>query len=540
MTTPSGKVPPHFVVIVPGYMGSKLRDKGTGEIVWVDLSTLPWNFLQWGDWLDNLLKTLAYPNPALESAGMIDAVTYLPPWGKLENYERLVEKLRSMGYRVSAAQCFGHDDDGEGFDESRLDVYAFAYDWRQDNRQSASELGAAIKRWSKHHPGKDVWIIAHSNGGLVARWYIEMEGGKEVVERLFLMGSPWDGTPKALRMAINGFDRLFRLKFSLFNIPERTRNLVRSFPSIYQLIPTQNPFLRDEHNQPVDPFAADAWLRAPALQAYLQDGRRFSEDLGTKLSVETYCFFGTRQLTPTSGRVAFGAAGRWATLRWDPETEVGDGTIPQSSAVHPRATEKLPYPVSHGDIYVDKAVLEKLRYEMMDRYRTDRAEVRAGRLRVVFEHGNSPVHEDFYSPGQQIKLWATVEKFPPAAVEGGDAPPDALRLSPVTNATITVRAKWRQPLPGEPEGRVEPPSEFGAITLERVADVPGRYEGQLTAPNEEGFYDLEATVKVHREKTVTLSELIGVEPATEGSALRRESDAVPDEAAEAGEEAEAR
>lgn len=34
--TPAGP-PLHFLVIVPGYMGSLLKDKKTGKMVWLDL-----------------------------------------------------------------------------------------------------------------------------------------------------------------------------------------------------------------------------------------------------------------------------------------------------------------------------------------------------------------------------------------------------------------------------------------------------------------------------------------------------------------------
>ncbi len=32
--------PKHFIVIVPGYMGSLLRDKKKGDIVWLDVAGL--------------------------------------------------------------------------------------------------------------------------------------------------------------------------------------------------------------------------------------------------------------------------------------------------------------------------------------------------------------------------------------------------------------------------------------------------------------------------------------------------------------------
>jgi pimeloyl-ACP methyl ester carboxylesterase len=43
--------------------------------------------------------------------------------------------------------------------------------------------------------GKTLHIVAHSMGGLVARWFIEREGGNHMVQHLVLMGTPNAGSP---------------------------------------------------------------------------------------------------------------------------------------------------------------------------------------------------------------------------------------------------------------------------------------------------------------------------------------------------------
>jgi pimeloyl-ACP methyl ester carboxylesterase len=43
--------------------------------------------------------------------------------------------------------------------------------------------------------GKAVDVIAHSAGGLVARWFVEREGGAQMVDRLTLVGTPNQGSP---------------------------------------------------------------------------------------------------------------------------------------------------------------------------------------------------------------------------------------------------------------------------------------------------------------------------------------------------------
>jgi pimeloyl-ACP methyl ester carboxylesterase len=43
--------------------------------------------------------------------------------------------------------------------------------------------------------GKELHIVAHSMGGLVSRWFIEQEGGNQVVQHLVMLGTPNAGSP---------------------------------------------------------------------------------------------------------------------------------------------------------------------------------------------------------------------------------------------------------------------------------------------------------------------------------------------------------
>jgi pimeloyl-ACP methyl ester carboxylesterase len=464
-------------------MGSKLRDRTTGETVWVDFGSIPKNILHWQGWLDHLLDTMAYPNDNLEPSGIMDEVVIVPPWAKQEHYGRLFQALERMGYRADSARHA----------ENELDVYAFAYDWRQDNRISARQLGEAIERWRAHHPGAQAWIIAHSNGGLVSRWYIEREGGKDRVGRLFLMGSPWDGSPKSMRILFGGLDMLFRRRFNLFDLPQRSRDLLRTFPSAYQLIPYHNPFLRNKDNEPIDPFTGTGWIDNDEQHQLLLQGRRFNEDLETAPSVETLCFFGRKKPTVTHGIVDVEAQGRWKDIAWA-ATEAGDGTVTEHSAVHPHAHRELPFAVGHGDIYVNPAVLEFLEWELIDKYRRgDRALVTTARLSVLFEPDR-----DVYAPGDSIVLSAQVLG---AADEDGKRPH-------IEDAAIQVVLEWQRPLPGDEPSRAPERSIRASLAQTRE---PGRYAAELRAPEQEGYYRLTGMVDVLGEPSTNLSELVVVE-----------------------------
>ena len=481
---PGNGQPSHFIVVVPGYMGSKLRDKTTGEIVWIDFSTIPANPLRWDDWLNNLFSKMAYPNDDLEPAGIVDEVVFVPPWAKQEQYGRLVRWLEDIGYCADEHQ----------FSEAERNVYTFSYDWRQDNRISGRKLGEAIQRWSSFHPGAKAWLIAHSNGGIISRWYIEKEGGRETVGLLLLMGSPWDGAPKSVKILFEGLDTLFRKGFNLFDIQRRTRDLTRTFPSAYQLIPVLNPFLRNLNNELVDPFDGHGWLSQPLHLQYLEDGKRFNLELGNSLSVETLCFFGRKLPTTTNGLVRFAAGDTWDSIEWF-ANEAGDGTVPERSAVNPNASGKYPFLVNHGDIYITPPVLEFLQWELVDKYALlpgaeDRAAALTPRLRVMFEASG-----DSFSPGEEISLWASVRRMEDDA--------------PLSGAQVQVRTLWRQALPGS---QAAPPvAPLPSTHLWESEGMPGEYASSLNAPQVEGYYRLVATVQAVGEPAVELEELVAIE-----------------------------
>jgi pimeloyl-ACP methyl ester carboxylesterase len=65
--------------------------------------------------------------------------------------------------------------------------------------------------------GKTFHIVAHSMGGLVSRWFIEQEGGNQVVQHLVMLGTPNAGSPwstiedwavTALSLGLNGLSAI--------------------------------------------------------------------------------------------------------------------------------------------------------------------------------------------------------------------------------------------------------------------------------------------------------------------------------------------
>ncbi|WP_329282425.1 esterase/lipase family protein [Streptomyces sp. NBC_01451] len=109
----------------------------------------------------------------------------------------------------------------------------FPYDWRLDNRISAEALGEFVAerlhnwRAATGYAEARVILLAHSMGGLVARYWLEVLGGRDQCRILVTFGTPHRGAVKTLGWLADGPGALRR----------SLRPLIRSLPSVHQLLP---------------------------------------------------------------------------------------------------------------------------------------------------------------------------------------------------------------------------------------------------------------------------------------------------------------
>ncbi|MFH1809087.1 MAG: FHA domain-containing protein [Pseudomonadota bacterium] len=317
------------VVVVPGFMGSTLYD---GDVlVWPDVK----RFLKKPEFL-KLPESLG-----LEPRGLVSEVIVVPGLVKLDAYNRLVEYLRD-------ALLY----------EEGINLFSFAYDWRRDLRHAARQLGECIAQWQEHADlshGKFV-LVAHSAGGLVARYYIERMGGRHHVDRLILMGSPNRGTLKTLAAMLTGLGLM-----SFGARKERLRDVMGTFPAAYQLLPTE-PQVFEADGRPIDLFADRRWVPDEVLPL-LDDARAFLSEVGARSRVPVVSIFGYGHKTITRITVQRDRDGRFISPRFD-ESEHGDGTVTQTSAVL-EGSEIHPVHQHHGALYTDGDVKMRLRLELL-------------------------------------------------------------------------------------------------------------------------------------------------------------------------------
>lgn len=197
-TPTSPEQPP--LVIVPGAFGSRLRDNGTGRIIWPG-SNAQLLFSSYDD--------LEVP---IDPDSLEPAPSTVGPAGLFENgmgrdfYGKLLDTLQAAGgYRWRQP--------GDQPEAGERNFYVYDYDWRQDGVAAARGLHALIERLRDDYqnPHLEVDIVSHSNGGLVARYYARYGTaalpenelpcatceGAASIRRLVTLGTPNLGTIQA-------------------------------------------------------------------------------------------------------------------------------------------------------------------------------------------------------------------------------------------------------------------------------------------------------------------------------------------------------
>lgn len=315
-----------IIVLLPGIMGSVLeRD---GKPVWDLSGRAMLRFLFSGG---NTLKSLTLTDDPVDAPDLGDGITsprllpdahMIPGLWKIDGYTKVADTIK------------------DAFDLTPGENYfEFPYDWRRDNRVAAKRLATESKRWLsdwRERSGNDfaqIVLLAHSMGGLVARYFLECCDGWRDSRALITFGTPHRGAVKPLDFISNGVGG------GVGPIGLDLSETTRSFTSIYQLLPTFKAYDGGDGN----------WLKVDEAEIPNVDRERATAALGfhdeIKSAVEAnradagwasqsytiHPFVGTRQPTLQSARLV---DGKVETFReaYNGKDYAGDGSVPRVSA----------------------------------------------------------------------------------------------------------------------------------------------------------------------------------------------------------------
>jgi pimeloyl-ACP methyl ester carboxylesterase len=263
----TGKRP---VIVIPGILGTELINSRTGEVVWPSV-------LRSDDDGSNLPMTpdIANNRDDVVPTRIVETVRLARVLPEVYVYRDLLESLKKFGgYREGDWNNPGESGDQDTF-------YVFAYDFRRDNVENARLLSNRLRLLKEklHRPELRFNILAHSMGGLIAR-YTAMYGDTDLpidgserkptwagaadINKIIMLGVPNEGSADAFSTLIEGYSITEGLRQRIPLLNRLTAEESITAPAIYQLLPHSNvvKFL-DENLKPLslDLYDPEIWKR---------------------------------------------------------------------------------------------------------------------------------------------------------------------------------------------------------------------------------------------------------------------------------------
>jgi pimeloyl-ACP methyl ester carboxylesterase len=245
------------VIVIPGLMGTLLESETRGEI-WIG-SLWDAAFSDYRKAALEIDPETLQPNP-----GDVRPAGITSHFAGRKFYRPIIETLEQVG-------GFQRAEAGRPIDPAGRYYYIYGYDWRLDNVESARGLSRLVEQIRLDHgrPDLKVDIVAHSMGGMIARYYLRYGEvdvttgnrfpvnyhGASRVRRIVILGTPSMGSVESMAAFIKG------RRIGLATIPPE---VLLSFPSFYQLFPHPlTEWLLDLHGRPfdLDPFDVSTWQR---------------------------------------------------------------------------------------------------------------------------------------------------------------------------------------------------------------------------------------------------------------------------------------
>ena len=422
-----------LLVILPGITGSVLKRRGVA--VWAPAPTMLVSYIRS---LGNAIEWLRLKRDDADLDDGIEATDLVP-------YTLVPGLYRFDGYTGLKAHLFEHFDlvEGDATNDGRPSNYfEFPYDWRRDNRVSAQRLRLLIERelpkWRRHRddPHAKVIFVAHSMGGLVARYYIEALRGYERTKALITFGTPHRGAAKVIDYFVHGY-RQFGIELGGFTAA------LTSMTSMYQLLPRYRA-VHDADGEWKRVFDTardlprlDRAKARHALTIYDEIDRQYAINRNDPAyEVEMLPMVGWGHETIQSATVQQNGAVDVSSEELPPDVDSvfanGDGTVPRVSAVPIELNDKplrwWPLNQRHATMQNNKEMLANLAQVLAAMQGHLQAPARA--LRGEIEHGLGLEVDDAAAAGNPIRVVVTLhsEEDPRrvvAHVEGVGAEPAA-------------------------------------------------------------------------------------------------------------------
>lgn len=261
------EVGPSNVLFLPGIEGSRLYRpdyKGGTDKLWeptsdgdvIDLYLNPDGSSQRFDIYTkehDVLDTLPFPSKERIYQSLIDQMNELKSAGTINDWEPIAYDWRLSLEDILA---YGNDIDGRLYYSGDLRATSTPYIMQELKRLAATSKSGKVT------------IIAHSNGGLVAKALLKQleDHAATLVDRVILVGAPQSGAPIGIGALLYGYKQ----GISIFGFPIVHDYVARAFsqnsPMAYHLLPSED-YLEStmgDPNHPVIRFSGDGYAKEEA------------------------------------------------------------------------------------------------------------------------------------------------------------------------------------------------------------------------------------------------------------------------------------
>lgn len=312
------------VVLLPGITGSVLSRNG--KDVWAPSLGVVWRTITGGGSTEDLALDTNGGDNGVTATRLVPDTTIVPGLIKIDGYSRIARYLEEQLNL-----------------EPERNFFEFPYDWRLDNRVNAKRLKGKALAWleawrtTSGIADAKLVLIGHSMGGLVSRYFIECLDGWKSVRTLLTIGTPHRGSLNALGFLVHGMKKgVGPLGFDL-------SPLLRSYPSVYQLLPIYPCVRLDNVQEALRIEDAARAMRLPNVDSErVAAARAFHDEIeeAQKRNALNPEYANGYSITPIVGidqptyQSARMSAGDLTLLRFDRgKDHGGDGTVPRVSAL---------------------------------------------------------------------------------------------------------------------------------------------------------------------------------------------------------------
>lgn len=126
-------------------------------------------------------------------------------------------------------------------------LYLFGYDWRLSNVENAKRLDRFVTYLQEKLVNEKLEgfrFLTHSMGGLIMSCYLNLQSNYNHIDKVILCAPPFLGSPYAYVHMIKGDGGIKSFLNKLFGRDQDIRKVVRTYPSIYELLPVYEDALK--------------------------------------------------------------------------------------------------------------------------------------------------------------------------------------------------------------------------------------------------------------------------------------------------------